>query len=94
MSASFALTSVLLLSILAFQCHVKRQNTGTMRKMMMASGQHIVQRMMNEPMSVMRLVISISGPWWLSSVMAKRSFVIRLMSTPVRFLSKNEKESV
>ena len=32
-------------------------------------------------------VSNYAGPWWLSSVTSKRSEVMRLISTPVRFLS-------
>ena len=58
---------------------------------MRASGQQIVARIAKPPTMEIALVRRISGPWWDSSVTEKRSFVIRLMRTPVRFLSKNEK---
>ncbi len=40
------------------------------------------------PQIVSMLMRMSSGPWWASSVMSKRSDVIRLISEPVRTRSK------
>ena len=46
---------------------------------------------MSEPMIVRTLMSMSSGPWCASSVISKRSEVMRLMSAPVRLRSKKEK---
>ena len=69
-------------------------STGSRRSKISASSQRIVARMTIAPAIVSDAWITVSGPWWASSVMSKRSVVMRDMSLPVRCLSKKANESV
>ena len=61
--------------------------SGSSTRMSSDSFHWFVIRMTMEPMMVSVQMRMFSGPWCASSVMSNRSFVMRLMSAPVRFLS-------
>ena len=67
---------------------------GTRANSTRASSQRIVSRITRDPIRVSPACSRFSGPWWASSVISKRSVVIRLMSLPVRWVSKKEKDRV
>ena len=72
---------------------VKSMSKGRLTARTSASRHSIPASTTSEPRMVRTLMSMSSGPWCASSVISNRSEVIRLMSTPVRFLSKKEKES-
>ena len=68
-----------------------QMDSGTRISSTSASSQRIVKSTMIAPVSVTTAMRMFSGPWCATSVTAKRSEVMRLISAPVRFWSKNEK---
>ena len=70
---------------------VIHSDSGTSSSSTSASCQQIGARIASAPPSVTTAVSRYSGPWCASSVMEKRSLVMRLMSTPVRLQSKKRK---
>ena len=61
--------------------------------MISASHRLMVDRYANDTMTEMLEIMTVSGPWWASSLISVRSFVIRDMILPVSFLSKKLKGS-
>ena len=68
-------------------------NTGIMTATTSASRHSIVAMTVSAPTMVTSEMNRSSGPWWASSVISKRSVVMRLISWPVRLRSKNSNPS-
>ena len=59
---------------------------------MATSSHRIVSMSMSEPLSVKKAIKRSSGPWWASSVISNKSFVMRDISWPVLVPSKKAKD--
>ena len=90
-SAVWRLTSILARFMFTRRERVKAMSMGSVTASTSASFHWMVNITIIEPMMVSTLMTMSSGPWCESSVISKRSEVMRLMSTPVRLRSKNEK---
>ena len=66
---------------------VNHRHSGSTSASARASRHCSVKSTASAPTIVSVQITTFSGPWWLSSVTSKRSEVMRLISTPVRFLS-------
>ena len=87
MSAVLRLTSTLA-RFMRRRCEsVNHRHSGRITASASASSQRIVKSTISAPRIVSVQITMFSGPWWASSVTSKRSEVMRLISTPVRFLS-------
>ena len=92
-SAVLRLTSRLALFILTRRESVKAIRSGSVTASTRASRHSIVNMTASAPTIVRQEIRMSSGPWCASSVISKRSLVMRLMSAPVRLWSKKLKES-
>ena len=71
----------------------KARQKGRISTSTMVSFQLMVKRTIRAPAMVMTQVRMFSGPWWASSTISNRSLAIRVIRTPVRWVSKKLKDS-
>ena len=92
-SAVLRLTSRLAFFILTRCVRVKPMSMGSVIASTSARRHSIVNMTASAPIMVSPEISMSSGPWCDSSVISNRSFVMRLISTPVRLWSKKLKLS-
>ena len=92
-SAVFRLTSRFAFFILTRRERVNATSIGSVTASTRARRHSIVNITASAPIMVRPEISISSGPWWASSVISKRSLVMRLMSAPVRLWSKKLKLS-
>ena len=92
-SAVWRFTSMFAFFMLTRRESVNMMSSGRQTASTSARRHSMPASTISEPMMVRTLMRMSSGPWWASSVISKRSEVMRLMSTPVRLRSKKEKLS-